>query len=447
MLLNQNIKLGDIIRFEVYSNNGSKSIDIRSGINEFYYYESILENTIAARVILSDTGFSFPSDGGASNLYDELNLQGAEKAYLGYIDGNGFQVRFDTDANAFYVNKINKIAENTLSTTLSLELVTKEFLDNEFLDNKVVQRYDGKPSDVVVKILRENLKTKKKIFTHNTINKDVAVGQFSFPLQMCRELSARSVPDIPKANGKSAGYLFFESRDGFNFLSIDKILDTKTLPYKSYIYTETTSIPPGYTGKILRIDGYFENVDVQDALRKGTYGKELVTFDARKDDAPQKGQGITKGEQKGGVILGGKEFPDYSSIFSKKTKREFEPLSNYTYNDKLSPEEQLKNSDQEYFDIKNVITQASTRYNQIFAIQLSITIPLDASLRAGDVILCDFPEISSKKTQPISDKKSGIYMIADLCHYITPRKGGYTKLNLIRDSYGRKTGTFKLNFS
>ena len=447
MLLNQNIKLGDITKFEIYSNNGSKSIDIRSGVDEFYYYESILENTIAARVILTDTGFSFATENGTSNLYDELNLQGAEKVYLSYIDGNGNQVRFDTDTNALYVNKINKIAENSLSTILSLELVTKEYLDNEFLDNKVVQRYDGKPSDIVTQVLRNNLKTKKSVFVHETVNKDVALGQFSFPLQMCRELSARSIPNTPGAKSATAGYLFFESRDGFNFLSIDKMLDTKTIPYKSYIYTETTNIPPGYVGKILRIDGYFENIDVQDSLRKGTYEQELVTFDSRTDGAPEKGQGSTSEKQKGKSIFGGKDLPDYGDAFSGKTKRTFEALANYTYNFEPKPEDQLKKSNEEYFDIRNVITQASARYNQLFTIQLSITIPFDSQLRAGDIILCDFPEISSKKTQPISNKKSGIYMISDLCHYLTPRKGCYTKLNLVRDSYGRKTGTLKLNFS
>ena len=445
MLLNQNIKLGDITKFEIYSNNGSKSIDIRSGINEFYYYESILENSIAARVILTDTGFAFPSEGGTTNLYDELNLQGTEKVYLSYIAGNGFQVRFDTDSNALYVNKINKIAENTLSTTISLELVTKEFLNNELLENKVVQRYDGKPSDVIIQILRNNLKTNKKIFVHEAANPDVAVGKFSFPLQMCRELSARSVPDIPKAKGKTAGYLFFESRDGFNFLSIDKMLDISILPYRSYIYTETTSIPPGYNGKILRIDGYSENINVQDSMRKGTYGQELVTLDTRNDEC-QKNQGIVKEDQKGSVTLAGKDFPNYSSSFTGKTKRIFETLAKVTYSDKPKPEDQLKNSDKEYFEIRNVITQASSRYNQLFTIQLSITIPFDGSLRAGDIVLCDFPEISSKSTQPISNKKSGIYMIADLCHYMTPRKGCYTKLNLVRDSYGRKTSTRNLNF-
>ena len=79
------------------------------------------------------------------------------------------------------------------------------------------------------------------------------------------------------------------------------------------------------------------------------------------------------------------------------------------------------------------------RYNQLFAVRTSITIFADITLRAGDIVFCDFPEISSKANKIISTKKSGNYLIVDLCHYTTPNGPSYTKLNLVRDSFGRKT--------
>jgi len=36
----------------------------------------------------------------------------------------------------------------------------------------------------------------------------------------------------------------------------------------------------------------------------------------------------------------------------------------------------------------------------------------------------------------VSKKKSGKYLIVDLCHYISPAGPNFTKLNLVRDSYG-----------
>ena len=78
------------------------------------------------------------------------------------------------------------------------------------------------------------------------------------------------------------------------------------------------------------------------------------------------------------------------------------------------------------------------RYNNLFSIKLSITISGDFSLRAGDLVHCDFAEISNKSQKTYSNKKSGLYMIVDVCHRITSL-GCHTKLNLVRESIGRKS--------
>ena len=81
------------------------------------------------------------------------------------------------------------------------------------------------------------------------------------------------------------------------------------------------------------------------------------------------------------------------------------------------------------------------RYNQLFASQIIITIPGEFSLHAGDVVYMDIPEVSESENKVCGDDVNkmdgGLYIIADLCHYITA-KDTYTKLNLIRDSFGRK---------
>ena len=56
----------------------------------------------------------------------------------------------------------------------------------------------------------------------------------------------------------------------------------------------------------------------------------------------------------------------------------------------------------------------------------------------------DIPEISESENKACGDEVNkmdgGLYIIADLCHYITA-KDTYTKLNLIRDSVGRTAKT------
>jgi hypothetical protein len=75
------------------------------------------------------------------------------------------------------------------------------------------------------------------------------------------------------------------------------------------------------------------------------------------------------------------------------------------------------------------------RYNQLYSIKTTITIPGDFSLHAGDAIFIDAPELATE-TKDVSKENGGLYIIADLCHYISPKET-YTKLNLVRDSFGR----------
>ena len=58
-------------------------------------------------------------------------------------------------------------------------------------------------------------------------------------------------------------------------------------------------------------------------------------------------------------------------------------------------------------------------------------------MRAGDLIHCDFPELTIDQNTETNKQSGGIYMIASLCHRITPGKT-YTSLALVRDTFGRK---------
>jgi len=67
----------------------------------------------------------------------------------------------------------------------------------------------------------------------------------------------------------------------------------------------------------------------------------------------------------------------------------------------------------------------------------TVTIPGDLNLHAGDVVFLDTPGLRAEKGDELNKEYGGLYIIADLCHYISPEET-YTKLNLVRDSFGRK---------
>jgi hypothetical protein len=98
---------------------------------------------------------------------------------------------------------------------------------------------------------------------------------------------------------------------------------------------------------------------------------------------------------------------------------------------------QLQKSKDENFEPKNILNQAIMRYNQLYSSKATITIAGDFSLHAGDVVFMDAPELQTDtKNDEVNKESGGLYIIADLCHYISTKET-YTKLNLVRDSFGR----------
>ena len=104
-------------------------------------------------------------------------------------------------------------------------------------------------------------------------------------------------------------------------------------------------------------------------------------------------------------------------------------------------DEQLKawkdDPEQSTYDATQTMVQSVMRYNQMFSIKINIKIAGDFSLRAGDMIYCEFPELTTDPNTPVNKGSGGLYMISSLCHNLTPRET-YTSLTLVRDTFGRK---------
>ena len=97
---------------------------------------------------------------------------------------------------------------------------------------------------------------------------------------------------------------------------------------------------------------------------------------------------------------------------------------------------------QQNADIFNRQRESILRYNLLFMQILEIQVPMNSSLRAGDMIRCDFVKTSSDKTNKgVDPDLSGLYMIKELCHHFEVDQS-ITSMKLVRDTYGKPdTGT------
>lgn len=421
--------------FEIESNY-NEPVDVSGGIIELNYYESILDNTVRATATFADTGYRGNGEGSAVVEEGDLNLTVGEKVNLKVTDGNQFNLDF-TGSKQLRIKETRNIDESTNKIIFTVDLFSKESINNELEQYRVKQRFDGKISDSVEKILKEILKTEKELDIDTTLNKLSFIGNVEKPFYKCTWLGPRSVPDISKSQGNLAGFFFYETYEGFKFKSIDKLFEQ--CPKRKLIFNNIIGeIPPEYDGKIL--DYSFDStIELKNVLLTGSQlNSKMKAVNAY--ESSYRENAFDSKNQFNETNTGGKEQPkiaadlkiqEQNSRISYKWDDQGSLVEGKTLKDQLPKSTYINYSNDE------ILRQSYMRYNNLFNIKLSIAIAGDMSLRAGDLLHCDFPEVTSNTTKSYSKKKSGLYMIVDVCHRIT-KNGCYTRLNLVRESIGRK---------
>lgn len=326
-----------------------------------------------------------------------------------------------------------------------LELCTREFLANE--QSRVVKRYDGKISDNITQILQDpkGLKTKKNLDIDPTVLPYNFIGNDRKPFYVCTWLASKSVPEKIGKNGinGAAGYFFFETYDGFKFKAIDVLLKQNPKGGKKFVYTNAPNIEGDtkYTSKITYVE-IERDMDLQKNLSMGTYANRSLFFDFYAMDYEIRNYNL-KDNQKSKINPAEDNVLFVPDEFTQTPSRFMNLLLDFgTLPSGTTPDKQLetwKNKPtQPNFDAPQTMVQAIMRYNQLYTIKTNIVIPGDFSLRAGDIIECDFPDLDKKKNKQPNKKTKGFYLIASLCHRITPNDT-YTSLTLVRDSFNSTT--------
>jgi hypothetical protein len=425
----------DVKELTIFSQSGTPD-DIRGGIGEVNYYESILQTSISASVVFTDTGWRNYANSVSTVEEKGSDIQFAEKVHLKLQDEEENKITLNTDDTCLRIIRKPYDIGTTQRMTIPLYLSTTEMIKNELVPYYVNKRYNGKISDTIQSILTDVLKTKKPLDIEPTLNllniigDQQGEGEYGKVFSTMVNLASKSIPDILNAKSNIAGYFFFETSEGYKFKSIDNLLAQE--PKRKLIYTGTTSLP----AQILTDPKFNADIDVIRNLRLGTYNTQRYTLDVfeskvRKND-------VKSQDQLKAAVLAGKYLPKIQEEFNHPSKitNNLRDTGNMPPGDDILT--QLQKSKELNFEIEDILNPAIMRYNQLFAIKTSFTIFSDLTLHAGDMIECHFPEVSSKKSQQVSDKRSGRYLIVNLRHYISPSGPGFTRLDVVRDSFGRK---------
>ena len=439
----------------------TRSVSVVGGTVRVLYWESLLADSVRATVTFTDAGNTLTTlkrGQGHGNrkkkvsAVEGLPIIGKEKVNLKFTDNHENTIDFNTkNDNNLVMNSIVNIPTDseTSNKTYMLDLASPEFIAND--EERVKACLEGPIEEMVKTILKDNLKTDRDI---EDLEKTKTPTTFSYtpnnkkPFYTINKLSKKAISEENQKLGVTAGYFFWETSEGYKFKSIDTLLNQEKKI--SIIYNETPDtskgIPPGYDAKALTLE-MNNKINVQQKLAAGTYSTRLFSFNPwdTNYDVPindmMSAEGLEKINEES-LKLAGERLPvlgDDELGGKSYTKSIFQLAATGQINiGEIG--EQLDKSKLSSYDYKDISNQANMRYNQLFASEIVVNIPGDFSLHAGDTVFIDLPETGETENKSCADQvnneDSGLYLISDLCHYITAKET-YTKLNLIRDSFGR----------
>ena len=438
LLTANNQATGSIKLFKIYPPKGvdGDPIDVRKQVPEIRYYEDVLSNAITMTCVITDTGGLDPEGKKPMNgIIDGLPIRGGCRVDVQLVDPNKGSLNF-TGTSCLYVHRIVAGSPGTQKDVFQLELCSLEYLKNEQI--RIRKSYTGKISDTVEKILTaDGLETKKEFNIDQTLRPYRFIGNTWKPFRVCTWLAAKANPD--SGIGHQAGYLFFETHDGFNFKSVDKLLSVK--PEKKYIYANTAFTKKDYYKvQTYRVE---KNIDMNSNMMMGTYNNKTIYFDLISLKWKTKGYDLT--EQDGNLT----KAADSATGLVSSEWTEGTPPTRYFYQtldtgfqpQGRTPKQQVGNlkSDPKtpQFDAEAILVQSSMRYSELFSIKTHITILGDFDLRAGQMIECEFPDLQETENKKPNQQSSGNYMIASICHRLTP-SDCHSSITLVRDSLPEK---------
>jgi hypothetical protein len=427
------------------SNDQKRTIDIRQGTVSIDYYEDIFSPTITAKIRVINTGDSIQApdkegnpDGEKQSIYNGLPLRGGERVAL-KIKGNSTDnpgLDFATNEKDYlYVSSITDIVSETQRETFLLHLTSREAITNE--TSRVGKKYATSSTidASVTDILKNYLKTEKIGTIDKTQNKYGFIGNLRKPFTILVWLASKGVP-AEISGDATAGFVFYQTREGFQFRSIDSLISQKPDQIPTYTYTQVNESGKTRDNDFAILNYKTEkNQNLIEKLRLGSYASYRMFYNPLTFEFtdPQKGTFTTDDYVSGVKNLGQQlELPKISNdsnidLGHIPTRYLTQVLDIGTMEKDVSTD---VNSDPFKYQ-----SQAIMRYNMLFTQTMSIVVGSNTNLKAGDIIKCNFPKISRGDKEEYDKEQSGLYMIKELCHHFDS-DASYTSMKLIRDTFG-----------
>ena len=385
----------------------SEEFEISGGNPTITYFESLKSPSISLSIQFIDVDQLISREGITGGEYLDLIIQTPN--YDDFV--------ISPDKHFLMLNSVKDVKTSSSKQIATLEFVSVESIVNE--TSRVSKRFSGNVSDLVTELL---IGDKRGIQTSKNLDKDQAFNKYSFIGNMKRPFDTIQWL-CPKAatDDKNCGFLFYETLDGYFFKSIQKLLDSDAIVY------EKPEKPVDSDFKIIENNLDSTN-DIGMNCRLGMYANKTIYVDLE--------TGTTKTTDFKISEVGLKKPPKLpNGLEDIPTRLMLRLLDKGAMQKGSKKDEGEKETELAIFQNK-----AYARNNLLFSQALSISVPVNPEMRAGQMIEVKLPVKKSdeqEQTEYGSERDndiSGKYLVSELKHSIGNRKAN-TQLKLIRDVF------------
>jgi hypothetical protein len=412
-------------KISIKSAKSGKEWDITLGVLSLDFFEDILKPAVTCNVTFLDV-----ADKDGKTAFKDLPITEGSQIYIKVktpLNGE-FEIQYDD----LYLYRKGKVERDGKTQKVSLSFTSREVLKNFSI--QVMPRFQGTISSTVETLMTDYLETAKTLDIEATQGENAVQGLARRVIMndndnkeppIIADLARKAIP--ASGDEANAGYLFYESFQGYHFKSIDTLLQQESVGKFTYTNVPRASVYRDNSKVIMKAD--FEqsgNNVVSQASSGGSGGKKTVLNFATSTVETQDASLST--------VTNASE----NEFVPKELEETIKPVcvigefANHQTDPKYKGETQSANYN------KSWELSSKNRYASIFGSQvLNVTIPGNPGVKVGDIMEIEIPDLDNLGCQKEADEQvSGNYLVKELCHSFG-KASCLTSIKVLRNGYGR----------
>lgn len=385
------------------------TFDISMIFDELNLFDNMLTPCMSGNILVTD----------ATNIKDKLKLNGNEFIKITIDKGENNPTFFKFE-KLFRIYKItNERNVNFTSQSFILHFITNDYLISE--QQKISQFYSGKYSDIVKKILVNNLKvpttnSKKGSSGISQIIDSTGIVDIIIPNLtpfdaiewICRRALYHELPN----------YMFYETQLGYNFIPLDKIMSETATASLNF---NPKNIDKNVSNELLGIREFKILSTFQEAenISAGAYSGTFFGFDTlTRSKTIRKINYVNDVFNKMSHLNQSPLIPDNSLVTKFDSREVYYPYessrmtNSYVKTNDSVASNKINQTENYKFQRKSILYNLMQR-------RIQVNLPGNFGFMTGQVVNVFYPKYSNDTTGQFHDKSmSGRYLITGVRHMI-----------------------------